>query len=126
MFGERETMLGIRKLAAGRAARAHYSVAVAFRGAPVEKQVTLKDCLSQSLAHRRVPEGPAEEIILPRAVGTGGIEEWRLILRVCEFVDFVGVNGLLAGAADRLPTLFLVLYFGLIILGCRSTCAPLT
>ncbi len=50
------------------AARAHYSLADAFRGAPAEKQFTLRNCLSQSLAYRSDPEGTAEEIILPRAV----------------------------------------------------------
>ncbi len=50
------------------AARADYSLADAFRGAPVEKQFTLRDCLSQSLAYRSDPEGRTEEIILPRAV----------------------------------------------------------
>jgi hypothetical protein len=54
------------------AARAHCSLAVAFRGAPVKKQFTLRDCLSQSLAYRSDPEGTAEEIILPRAVEANG------------------------------------------------------
>ncbi|HEY6903619.1 MAG TPA: hypothetical protein VI216_04890 [Candidatus Acidoferrales bacterium] len=58
-----------------RAARTHYSLTVAFRGAPVKQQFTLRDCLSQSLAHRRGPEGTAEEIILPREVDADGIKE---------------------------------------------------
>jgi len=38
------------------AARADYSLAVAFRGAPVEKKFSLRDCLSQSLAYRPIPK----------------------------------------------------------------------
>jgi hypothetical protein len=75
MGGERETMLGTGMRAVRRAARAHYSLAVAFRGAPVENEVTWKDCLSQSLAHRRGPEGTAEQIILPRVVEVDGIKD---------------------------------------------------
>lgn len=84
MGGKREAMVGMRIRAVRRGARAHYSLAVALRGAPVEKRFTLQDCLSQSLAHRRDPEGTAEEIILPRAVEADGIKERRPILRVCE------------------------------------------
>lgn len=60
--------MGGRMQAVKWAARADYSIAVALRGAPVEKQFSLRDCLSQSLAYRRDPEGSAEGIILPRAV----------------------------------------------------------
>ena len=50
-----------------RAGRAHYPFAVAFRGAPVEKQIPLRNCESQSLAYRSDPGGAAEEIILSRS-----------------------------------------------------------
>ena len=79
-------MLGMRIRAVRRGARAHYSMAVAVRGAPVEKRVTLPDCLSQSLAHRRGPEGTAEGIILPRAVEADGIKEWKSNPALREFV----------------------------------------
>lgn len=77
-------MMRKRMRAIRQAARAHYSLAVALRGAPVEKQIPLRNCECQSLAYRSEPGGTAEEIILPRAVaalparreGCGG-------LRVC-------------------------------------------
>jgi len=49
------------------AARAHYSLAVAFPLPPAENQLSLRDNLSQSTAPRSAPAGTAEHSILPRA-----------------------------------------------------------
>lgn len=66
----------------------------------MEKQFTLQDCLSQSLAHRRDPEGTAEEMILPREVEADGISSEGRFRAFVSLQAFASANALLAGVCS--------------------------